>query len=171
MEAAGWSGIFPTGEFPYQLFQPLSQSLWVAFWSAQFPKGVWYQDCFTKAWGPDYHRKCGSWLHRLFQQSSLVCVTTKPSCGTEKGQEFWGSPQKISFVKWHSGKRFKKKIPNNNNNNNVMCRKRQKKTKLVSTAFLIKMLSAVVAIAKHNNRAWTHKFRNTQNIVRHDWTN
>lgn len=54
---------------------------------------------------------------------------------------------------------------------NVMHRKRQKKTKQLSPVFLIKMLSAVVAIAKHDNRAWTCKFRNIQSVVRHDWTN
>lgn len=52
-----------------------------------------------------------------------------------------------------------------------MQRKRQKKTKQLSTVFLIKTTRAVVAIAKHNNRTRAQEFRNIQCFVRDDWTN
>lgn len=160
---------YPQGNFPIGY----SATLWVTFWSALFPKkGMWYQDCFIKTWGTDYQKK-------MWQLVAQAIPAEQPVlCHREAKLWRWERPgvprvttenKLFEMAQWEE---VLKKIPNSNNNNkNVMRRKRQKKTKQLPTVFLIKMLSTVVAIAKHNNRAWTCKFRNIQCIVRHDWTN
>lgn len=172
MGASAWKGRLPTGEFPYRLFCHCpSLYEWHFGLHCSQRKGCDIKTASSRR-GTDYQKK-------MWQLVAQAIPAEQPVlCHREAKLWRWERPgvprvttenKLFEMAQWEE---VLKKIPNSNNNNkNVMRRKRQKKTKQLPTVFLIKMSSTVVAIAKHNNRAWTCKFRNIQCIVRHDWTN
>lgn len=167
---------YPQGKFPisYSNHCP-SLYKWRFGLSVPFPKkGMWYQDFFIKALNTGHQKKMWQLVAHAFPAEPPVLCHHEAKlwhADTEKERESWGSQQDIGFVKWDSGKKFKKNPKHHHWQQNLMQRKRQKKTKELSTVFLIKTSSAVVAMAKHNNRTRTHEFRNIWCFVRADWTN
>lgn len=154
-----------SGAFPYVFFMLLS---W-AFWSVcKVPLELWYENIFTKILSTGYQKKMWQLVAHVFPTEQPVLCHHEAKLwhtDTKKEWESQESQKNIVFVKWHSGKKlfiylFGKKYF------------RHTRTKELSIVFLIKMSSAVVAIAKHNNKnnkMRIHKFKNIWIVLCQRW--
>lgn len=156
------------GEFPYQLFRSLSQSLWVTFWAV----------CTVPKEGDVVSRLFHQGIeHRLSSEENVAanctCFSRRVAWFVSSWSQalahwYWegtGVPRVTAehrlceMTQWEEIKNQNKtKILTNDTK--LYAEKEKEKTKQLAPVILIETLSAVVAIAKHDNRTRTHEFRN-----------
>lgn len=123
--------------------------------------------------------------HRLSEENvaaSCTCLSSRAACFVSPWSQavarwYWERTGLLRVTAEHrlcemaQWEKILKNPKQQQQQQNLIQRKRQKKAKQLSTVFLIKTSSAVVAIAKYNNRTRILEFRNIRCFVRDGWTN